>query len=318
MKLATIRNGGQERPAVQLANGDFLDLTIAGDQGRLDGSPIQSIIALLDDRSEQVAAVRRLIETVEAENDVRDRLKDSGGIIGSDQADLAPPVTPKLILCTGSAYRDHMAEMKVKLPEHPAGFTKTVHAMIGARDTIQLPAQEPDQVDFESEFSIVFGRTCHNVTAEEALDYVAGYTMVNDVSSRVAVADWIASLSGADGKRSCDLLEKNILGKQFPSFCPIGPVITTKEDIPDPHAVAIGTRLNGELMQSANTKDLIFRIADVIAYFSHWYRFQPGDVLTTGSPAGVGYARDPKIFLKPGDVVEVFGEGIGSLLNPVG
>lgn len=318
MKLATLRISGAERPAVCLTNGDFVDLTVAAEHQILSGAPIGSVVDLLDDRAPQVANVRRLVDQIETGSDsINDRLRAANAVVPAGNAQLALPVMPKIVLSTGAAYGAHQAEMKVKGPSEPRGFLKSLQSVTGPRDPILLPTHEPDMVDFECEFSCVFGRTCYNVGAGEALDHIAGYTMINDVSSRYAAGDYIASLKGGDPNRSCELSDKNIFGKQFPTFCPIGPVITTKDEIPDPHNVSIGTRLNGELMQSANTNDLIFKLSEVIAFFSRWFRFQPGDVLTTGSPSGVGFARNPQVFMKPGDVVEVFGEGIGSLMNPV-
>lgn len=141
--------------------------------------------------------------------------------------------------------------------------------------------------------------------------------MVNDVSARDDVAGYFAAVAAREPKRAGEFWDKVVYGKQFPSFLPVGPVVTTADEIPDPHDVTIRTLLNGEIMQSAHTSDLVFQIAETIAYFSRWYRFGPGDLMTTGSPAGVGVARNPQVFLKAGDVVEVQGSGIGSLINEI-
>jgi acylpyruvate hydrolase len=228
---------------------------------------------------------------------------------------LAPVPDPSIVLSTGTAYRAHLAEMKVGAPQAPGGFLKNAAAIIGTGAPIVLPRQAPDMVDYEGEFSCVIGRTCHNVTPAEAMDFVAGYTIINDVSAR----DWVPGFLGAKGSpmevsRAAGL---NILGKQFPTFCPIGPALVTVDEVPDPHDLHLTTRLNGKVMQSAHTGDLIFRLAETIAYFSRWYRFSPGDVITTGSPDGVGYARKPQVFMKHGDVVEVEVSRVGILRNPV-
>ncbi|MEM8936405.1 MAG: fumarylacetoacetate hydrolase family protein [Pseudomonadota bacterium] len=318
MKIATLRTTDGLQPAVQLSGGDFLNLTTAHDTGHLKGQPIRSTKSLLDADGAAHKAVRELIDHVESNaGNSKDQLSESAALFPEASASLAAPITPGFILATGAAYRDHLEEMNVVLPTIPSGFQKVPYALAGPQDDLILPAQAPNMIDFECEFACVFSKTCHNVGEDEALDYVAGYTMINDVSDRAAAGAFIQSLSAGNAKHSCELLEEVLHGKQYPTFCPLGPVVATKDEIPDPHSVEIGTRLNGELMQSANTKDLIFKIAFVIAHFSQWYRFEPGDVLTTGSPAGVGFARDPKIFLKPGDVVEVFGGNIGSLRNTV-
>jgi 2-keto-4-pentenoate hydratase/2-oxohepta-3-ene-1,7-dioic acid hydratase in catechol pathway len=228
---------------------------------------------------------------------------------------LAPVPDPSIVLSTGTAYRAHLAEMKVGVPQAPGGFLKNAAAIIGTGSAIVLPPQAPGMVDYEGEFSCVIGRTCHNVSVDEAMHFVAGYTIINDVSAR----DWVPGFLGAKGSpmevsRAAGL---NILGKQFPTFCPIGPALVSADEVPDPHDLQLTTRLNGKVMQSAHTGDLIFRLAETISYFSRWYRFGPGDVITTGSPDGVGYARNPQVFMKHGDVVEVEVSRVGILRNPV-
>lgn len=163
-------------------------------------------------------------------------------------------------------------------------------------------------------FSAVFGRPCHGVDAGEALEYVAGYTLINDVSAR----DWVAPVFAASGVMGPIFAwEQNLLGKQFPTFCPMGPVLATREEVPDPDGVDLQTTLNGEVMQSASTSDLVFGLAALIAHYSRFYRFLPGDVITTGSPSGVGYGRSPQRFMKAGDTIAVRASGIGTLTNPV-
>ena len=144
---------------------------------------------------------------------------------------------------------------------------------------------------------------------------MAGYTLVNDVSAR----NWVAPVFSSSGVWGpIWAWEHNILGKQFPTFCPLGPALATRDEIPDPGSVEITTTLNGEVMQSANTRDLIFSLERVIEYYSQFYLFRPGDVITTGSPPGVGYGRNPKVFMKPGDVVAVGVDRIGTPLQPGG
>jgi 2-keto-4-pentenoate hydratase/2-oxohepta-3-ene-1,7-dioic acid hydratase in catechol pathway len=227
---------------------------------------------------------------------------------------LAPIQNPALVLSVGMNYHEHLREMKTPAPEKPAAFTKSVASIIGTDVPILIPPNNPAMIDWEGEFSVVIGKPCHRVRAAQALDYVAGYTIVNDVSAR----DWVAPVFSATGIMGpIHAWEQNLLGKMFPTFCPMGPVLATKEDVRDPRNVKITTRLNGELMQSANTDDLVFSVPELIEYYSQFYLFKPGDVITTGSPSGVGYGRNPRIFMKAGDVVEVEVEGIGILRNPV-
>jgi len=318
MRLAMIGNARGWTPAVRLGDGRYLDVAAATLAGLLAGTPPSSVIEILDARFDRRTALRRLVDAVEDQRvPVIDRLNGIDGLLDANSVSLGPPVRPALILCTGGAYRDHMKEMGVAPPSAPAAFLKSPHALAGPSDTIVLPAWAPDMVDFECEFACVFDRPCHNVGSDEALSHVGGYTMINDVSARDAVPAWLESLQGGNPRESCALWDRNVLHKQYPTFCPIGPVVTTSDAIADPHDVRIRTLLNGKTMQSAHTADLHFALADLVSYFSRWFRFAPGDVLTTGSPAGVGYARNPQRFLRPGDVVTVEGDGIGSLVNPV-
>jgi acylpyruvate hydrolase len=227
---------------------------------------------------------------------------------------LAPIPNPGMVLSVGMNYHEHLKEMKTPVPEKPAAFTKSVASIIGPEAAIRIPPSNPDMLDWEGEFSVVIGKPCHRVKASQALDYVAGYTIVNDVSAR----DWVAPIFSATGIMGpIHAWEHNVLGKMFPTFCPMGPVLATKDEVPDPANVRITTKLNGKTMQDANTDDLVFSVVRLIEYYSQFYLFQPGDVITTGSPSGVGYGRNPKLFMKAGDVVEVEAEGVGVLRNPI-
>lgn len=227
---------------------------------------------------------------------------------------VAPIPDPGLVLSVGMNYHEHLKEMKTPVPEKPAAFTKSVASIIGSGEAIKVPPSHPGMLDWEGEFSVVIGRACHRVKASQALDYVAGYTLVNDVSAR----DWVAAIFQAKGTMGpIHAWEHNLLGKMFPTFCPMGPCMVTKDELPDPGKVHIETRLNGKVMQSANTDDLVFGVRELIEYYSQFYLFKPGDVITTGSPSGVGYGRNPKVFMKPGDVVEVEVKQIGVLRNPI-
>jgi 2-keto-4-pentenoate hydratase/2-oxohepta-3-ene-1,7-dioic acid hydratase in catechol pathway len=227
---------------------------------------------------------------------------------------LAPIQNPTMVLSVGMNYHEHLKEMKTAVPEKPAAFTKSVASIIGPEAPILVPPDNPGMVDWEGEFSVVIGKPCHRVTAAQALDYVAGYTIVNDVSAR----DWVAPVFSSTGVMGpIHAWEQNLLGKMFPTFCPMGPVLATKEEVPDPGNVKIETWLNGKLMQSANTADLVFSVPKLIEYYSQFYLFKPGDVITTGSPSGVGYGRQPRLFMRPGDVVEVEVQGVGVLRNSI-
>jgi acylpyruvate hydrolase len=230
------------------------------------------------------------------------------------EVSFAPPVPdPWLIFSVGMNYGRHLAEMSdTPPPKHPAGFIKARDTLLGAGKAIRVPPQCPDMIDYEGELCFVFGRECHAVSETEAMDYVVGYTIANDVSAR----NWIPDISAGEPPFGPILgWERNILGKNLPGFTPCGPVITTKDEIADPYNLQLQTRLNGEVMQSTKTDDLLFKLPQIIAYYSQWYRFHPGDIVTTGSPAGVGVGRDPQVFMHAGDEVEIELEGVGILAN---
>ena len=231
------------------------------------------------------------------------------------RAKLLPPIAnPGLLLSVGMNYHEHLKEMKTPVPEKPAAFTKSVASVIASGEPILLPASNPNMVDWEGEFTVVIGKGGYRIPAAKALDHVAGYTIVNDVSAR----DWVAAIFQSQGIMGpIHAWEHNLLGKMMPTFCPMGPCLATKDEVPDPDNVKIVTRLNGQVMQDANTDDLVFSVVKLIEYYSQFYRFQPGDCITTGSPSGVGFGRNPKVFMKSGDTIEVEVAGIGTLRNPI-
>jgi 2-keto-4-pentenoate hydratase/2-oxohepta-3-ene-1,7-dioic acid hydratase in catechol pathway len=231
------------------------------------------------------------------------------------RAKLLPPIAnPGLLLSVGMNYHEHLKEMKTPVPEKPAAFTKSVASIIASGEPILLPASHPDMVDWEGELTVVIGKAGHRIPAAKALDHVAGYTIANDVSAR----NWVSAIFSSTGVMGpIHAWEHNLLGKMMPTFCPMGPCIATKDEVPDPDDVKIVTRLNGQVMQDANTDDLVFSVVKLIEYYSQFYRFLPGDCITTGSPSGVGFGRNPKVFMKAGDTIEVEVAGIGVLSNPV-
>src|SRR3954463_14778672 len=178
---------------------------------------------------------------------------------------LAPIADPGMVLSVGMNYHEHLKEMKTPVPEKPAAFTKSVASIIASGEPIKPPPSNPDMLDWEGEFSVVIGKPCQRVKASQALDYVFGYTLVNDVSAR----DWVAPLFKAQGLMGpIHAWEHNLLGKMFPTFCPMGPCIVTKDELPDPGNVQIQTRVNGKVMQDANTDDLVFSVPQLIEYYS--------------------------------------------------
>lgn len=229
-------------------------------------------------------------------------LHDSGHAVAVDK--LLAPLEPRDILCVGLNYRRHAAETGAELPPHPILFMKNSGAVQNPGDPILLPRRlRSDRVDYEAELAVVIGSTCHNVRREDALAHVLGYTCGNDVSAR----DW---QKGGGGGQWCR-------GKTFATFCPLGPAIVTTDELPDPSNLGIRTLLNGAVMQDCTTADMIFDVPAIIEFFSASMVLRPGTVILTGTPHGVGMARTPPVFLRPGDTVTVEIDRVGRLTNPV-
>ncbi len=217
---------------------------------------------------------------------------------------LLAPIQPTVILGIGLNYKRHALETGQPIPRVPVVFGKNPASVTGPEQPIKLHpcCMQPPQVDYEVELAVVLGKVCKDATAQNALDHVLGYTVGNDVSAR----RWQKKTGGQWTK-----------GKSFDSFCPLGPCLVTPDELPDPQRLALSTRLNGELMQSSNTEDMIFTVKELICYLSEGTTLWPGTVIMTGTPEGVGFVRQPRVFLMPGDVVELEIEGIGVLRNPV-
>jgi len=239
----------------------------------------------------------------------RIRLKEEGGGFEpteevAEVAKLLTPVDFRCIYCVGINYREHAAESGADAPDHPVIFMKAPTAAQDPGSPIVLPRHlRSDKVDFEGELAVVIGRPCKNVSRGDALDHVLGYSCANDVSAR----DWQKEKGGGQFCR----------GKTFDTFCPLGPCLVTIDEIKDPSGLTLRTTVNDEVMQEASTADMIFDVPTLIEFLSGSNTLLPGTVILTGTPSGVGAARDPQRFLQPGDEVTVEIEGIGKLTNPV-
>jgi 2-keto-4-pentenoate hydratase/2-oxohepta-3-ene-1,7-dioic acid hydratase in catechol pathway len=207
---------------------------------------------------------------------------------------------PGKIVCVGLNYLDHAQETGQDVPKAPLLFAKWPNTLIGDGDPIVLPP-EATEVDYEAELGVVIGTTAKRVAEADALDHVAGYICLNDVSAR--------DLQFSDGQWT--------RGKSPDTFCPVGPRLVAREEIDDPQQLGIRCVLNGETLQDSSTAQMIFSVAEIIAYVSRIITFEPGDLIATGTPAGVGVFRDPKILLKDGDEVSIEIDGLGTLTNPV-
>ncbi len=224
-----------------------------------------------------------------------------GDIVKLSDVTFCPPLLhPPKIICIGLNYREHARESKMQIPEVPTMFAKFSNTLIGHGEPIVLP-RNSSKPDYEAELAVVIGKRGRHIPVQDWQEYVFGYTNFNDVSARdfqMRTSQWM-------------------IGKTFDTFGPMGPAIVTPDEIPDPHALDIRTIVSGETLQHGNTSDLIFRIPELIAYLSSVFTLEPGDVIATGTPAGVGFARTPPRWLKAGDEVTVTIEGLGELTNPV-
>ncbi len=212
----------------------------------------------------------------------------------------APITHPSKVIGIGLNYRDHVEEIKGQIPKQPLLFAMYANAIIGPEEGIVIPLVSK-QVDYEAELAVVIGRRTRQVSRQEAIDYVAGYTILNDVSAR--------DLQFSDGQW--------VRAKSFDTFCPTGPYLVTKNTLGDADGLAIELRLNGKTMQKSHTGNLIFKVPELVSYISQAMTLEVGDVIATGTPGGVGFVRNPQVFMKPGDTVEIEIEDIGMLRNRV-
>jgi 2-keto-4-pentenoate hydratase/2-oxohepta-3-ene-1,7-dioic acid hydratase in catechol pathway len=281
MRFVTFESGGKVRPGLLTTNDLIVDLSAAG-----------------------FSSILELIEAGAA-----GRAKAEAWAAGAASANthslqsvklLAPIPRPRKLICVGLNYRDHAAETGSQIPDVPTIFNKFATAVIGPGDDIVLPKVSKSP-DYEAEFAFVVGIGGRHIAAADWQKHIFGYTMINDVSARDyqrATTQWL-------------------MGKTFDTFAPMGPWIVTADEIADPHNLDIQLEIDGEILQNSNTRELIFKIPDLIAFLSSVFTLEPGDIVSTGPPAGVGVARNPPRFLHPGEEVTVRIPAIGELVNPV-
>jgi len=298
MRIVSYATDGSTRCGIQLGNTIYDASAVAQAAGlslyyqSTDWSKTKEVIAS-DDRA------LRLLETT-ANGSKESRIND-GIALALNNVRLGPPIAdPDKIICLGLNYRDHAEEASLALPKVPMLFAKFRNSLIGAFDRIELPYAN-EKVDYEAELAVVIGRRAKRVAEEEALEYVFGAMAMNDVSARdvqLATSQWMA-------------------GKAIDTFAPCGPAVVSRDELGDIQNLAIQTRVNGKLVQNGNTKNMIFGVSYIVSYLSQLMTLEPGDIIATGTPAGVGFKRQPPVLLKDGDVVEVEIERIGRLANPV-
>ena len=272
MKLIRFGKEGQEKPGIHL-DGKNYDLSV-----------------FVKDYDENFFEQNGLEKLASIVNEEKLPLVEDGQRIGS------PIARPSKILCIGLNYAKHAKETGAAIPTEPILFMKSTSSLTGPFDNIIIP-KNSEKTDWEVELGVVIGKKASYVSEEEAMDYVAGYVLHNDVSER---AFQLERGGTWDKGKGCD------------SFAPLGPWLVTKDEIPNPHTLRLWLSLNGKMMQDSNTDDLIFNIPQLISYSSQFMTLLPGDVISTGTPAGVGLGFSPNIYLKPGDVVELGIDGLGS------
>jgi 2-keto-4-pentenoate hydratase/2-oxohepta-3-ene-1,7-dioic acid hydratase in catechol pathway len=260
---------------------------LAGDFVADLSSRFDSILALIRGGEEALRAAAEIAAT-------------NSGIPVSQVKLMAPLQSPPRIFCVGLNYRDHAVESRMELPKVPTIFLKLSSALIGPGSAIELPSVSA-QPDYEAEFACVIGKGGTGISRDDWRAHVFGYTILNDVSARdvqLATTQWT-------------------LGKSFNTFAPLGPSIVTKDEIADPHALDVKLAIDGEVLQHSNTRELIFKLPDLIAYISSITSLLPGDIISTGTPAGVGLGRSPKRWLRAGETITIEVAGLGKLVNPV-
>jgi 2-keto-4-pentenoate hydratase/2-oxohepta-3-ene-1,7-dioic acid hydratase in catechol pathway len=283
MRLATLNTPAGPHPAV-LVGDYYLDLPTTD--------------------SRFPTSMRKLLGTPDLVAGARELAARPGGVrVPAANARLHAPVhDPQKIVCVGLNYRDHAAESKMPLPREPVLFSKFPSALVGDGEPIVVPAVST-KVDYEAELVIVVGKRGRRIGEGAAMSHVAGYSIGHDVSAR----DWQLE---KDGKQW-------MVGKTFDTFAPVGPTLVTADEVPNPHALGIRLRLNGKTMQNSSTAQMIFTVAQLIAYVSVIVTLEPGDLIFTGTPPGIGHAMNPPVYLKAGDVAEVEIDGLGVLRNVV-
>ena len=213
----------------------------------------------------------------------------------------APYYNPGKLIAIGLNYVDHAAESNMELPKTPLLFTKFNSSITGPTDPVRIPEHLTSEVDYEVELSVIIGKTASNVRLEDALNHVFGYTIINDVSAR--------DIQFAD--------KQWVRGKSLDTFCPMGPIIVTADEIPDPQNIKLGCQVNGIDLQNDTTKNMIFGVAVLVSELSRSFTLYPGDIIATGTPAGVGFSRKPPVYLRPGDSMRTWIENIGEMNNPI-
>lgn len=313
MKLVTIKSGNSGWPGALLNSGWVVDLRKAF---RFDSEPpISSVADLLSRGATTMKRTADVVAEMEADSS---RAIEKEWLFPAERVQLLGPTGHNPMLWTvGPLYPDHLREMGVAETERPtlSAALRNANSIIGSGDAIRLPTAAPDMVDWEGEFALVVGSAAHQVHPSRAMEHIIGYTIYNDVSARDYTDPFVKEMNQPGGP-SAKYATLNLLYKEFPTFSPLGPCIVTADEV-DLESLVLRTTVNGETMQEYTVADTAFPIAEAVAHVSAVFLLKPGDIISLGTSAGVGYARRPARYLRPGDEVTVTVDGIGSLRNTV-
>ena len=299
MKIVSFNRGADEAPhtGCLLSETELLDFCHPACELP---QPAQ-LLGWFDTESESHKAARALADKAANDDSCQAALREAGAISTREEYCIVAPIPrPGKIICIGLNYRDHAEESGMDVPESPVTFSKFPNSVIGPNAEVIIPPGSVES-DYEAEFGIVIGKRATRVSEADAMDHVLGYVCINDVSAR--------DFQFADGQWQ--------RGKSPDTFCPMGEAVVTRDEIDNPHDLRIQLRLNGETMQDSSTNQLVFGVEALVSFLSQWTTLEPGDVIPTGTPPGVGFARKPPVYIQPGDVMEVEIEGLGILKNPV-
>ncbi len=314
MKLATYEHHGRVRLGAVLSNNRILDLDAAADNAEMEllrgAGTFETALRFLEAGEGALEAARRLVQQAETGE------APDAAVVPLDSVQLLPPVPDtRKLFCLAGNYKAHIEEggrqAHAKEETYPYFFMKPAStALVGSGATVYYP-EIIQKLDYEGELTIVIGKRGRMISAAEADEYVAGYTILNDISER-----GLLSKAAPKAQREQDKFFDWLVGKWFDTSAPMGPWIVTKDEIADPHALPLQTRVNGEIRQNASTADMIFTVGEIIEFISRIVTLEPGDLISTGTPSGVGSARG--VFLRPGDRVEVEIQGLGVLESTIG
>ena len=307
MRLVSYLNGNA---GIEIGD-DVLNLQIASKEHQHFSGLATKVIDIVQS-DVALERIEASIKSIASDAGLVQALRLSGALESKSNVKIGAPFEPRAIYAVGMNYMDHLEEMQAPVPSRPYSFVKSTTSIIGDGENIRFPNGHENMVDWEAELAIVIGKTCYNVEEHDAENYIFGYMCANDISAR----DWCGEVFNRE--TPLETIEQwafNLLGKQYPTFCPLGPALVTADEVGNPNSLDIQCRVNGHVMQKSHTSKMVFSPVKLVSYLSQYQVLRPGDVILSGTMGGVGFGRNPKVFLKDGDVVEIEIEKVGTLKN---